>query len=243
MSEGALWSIRFWRRPVNALFASDDDGKLFQRAVNQEFNNVHSSEVSEHWIRLNWLPGVIPRPAVVNGQLPVITRPGPESVLSVIRVDWGRKAGAPRTSAFLLIHSAHCRASQRTWRRFRKGRSASEPRRSRSAPGAVGKTSRQQATFSKRLRTSAKAKSEKAGEATSTLDSVPSTSRSASTTRSLPLFLISFIGIKCHGVTACVWWRSSFDLPVIDTSNNLTANSVELPLNKHVYRTCRDCSV
>ena len=32
----------------NALFESDDYGKLSERAANQEFNNVHSSEVSEH---------------------------------------------------------------------------------------------------------------------------------------------------------------------------------------------------
>ena len=46
----------------------------FQRFVNHEPRRADSSARSEHWIRLNWLPGVMPKPSVVKAQLPVMTR-------------------------------------------------------------------------------------------------------------------------------------------------------------------------
>ena len=49
-------------------------GSEFQRLVNQEPRMADSSGFSEHWIRLNWLPGVMPSPSVVKAQLPVMTR-------------------------------------------------------------------------------------------------------------------------------------------------------------------------
>ena len=73
---------------------SDDAGMLFHRPVNHEPSRAHSSGLSAAWIRLNWLPGVIPRPSVVNGQLPVMTRVSDPAALPAISVDCGMAPGA-----------------------------------------------------------------------------------------------------------------------------------------------------
>lgn len=55
---------------VNATYRSS----VFHRLVNHALNTADSSGFSEHWIKLNWLPGVMPSPSVVKAQLPVMTR-------------------------------------------------------------------------------------------------------------------------------------------------------------------------
>src|ERR1017187_9833072 len=110
-----------------------------------------------------------------------------------MRMDCGSKSGALRSSTFFFIQAAHSRASQRSWRRFRKARSLSEPVNPRSSPFVAGSTTRQASSFSNRSRRAANAKRENAGEARESDDGGARVWRSSSITRSLPVFLISFM--------------------------------------------------
>src|SRR5271157_633911 len=122
-----------------------------------------------------------------------MTRVSEESRRPVIRVDWGMIPGRLRTSASVSTHWWHCLASQRAWRRFLNGRSDDEPSRERSPALSSGRTMRHFAIFPRSSRNSPYANVEKAGDATSRVDRAASELRRASTTRSSPLFLMSFM--------------------------------------------------
>ncbi|MGO8748198.1 MAG: hypothetical protein ACLQNE_19660 [Thermoguttaceae bacterium] len=81
--------------------------------MNHEPRTADSSGRSEHWIKLNWLPGVTPSPSVVKEQFPVTTHCNSVSAFPTMRTDCGSMAGAARNSTFFLIQAAHSRASQR----------------------------------------------------------------------------------------------------------------------------------
>ena len=61
-------------------------GKAFHNCVNHMESSWHSSEVSVACTRLNWFAGVMPRPSVVSGQFPLMTRAGVPSALLATRV-------------------------------------------------------------------------------------------------------------------------------------------------------------
>ena len=158
---------------------------------------LRSSALSDDWISPNWFPGVIPSPSVVNGQLPMMTRSPVPSGLRAIRADWGITPGTRLTSAFSSIQLAQSLASHRAWSRLRNGRSATPPT---SPPNcSAGKMRRQALTPANNSHISPKAKSENAVDATSRVECETRLCRRASTTRSLPLFLMSFMEEEvCH---------------------------------------------
>lgn len=157
--------------------------------MNQALRICDSSAFSEHWIRLNWLPGVMPRPSVLKAQFPVMTRCPSDPGLPDTKMDCGSGVGAARSSTPRSIQAAHSRASQWELSRLRKGRSASLPTKPGSSP-LKPRTARQPWSFSRRSRSSAKAKSERTGEARSSDDGAVSDLRSSSNTRSFPVFRI-----------------------------------------------------
>ena len=173
-------------RSTTAAFSVSSAGRPDHCASNHSHRRLHSSVVSDAWIRLSGFPGVRPRPAVLKDNEPSTACRGLPSPLRITTAPCGTGPSALRSSTVFLTQSAQRLANQRPCRRLRAARSPSAPN-SPSSVSSGGRTRRAPAMRASFSASSPNAFSDSDPDAKSSRLPGRSHGSMRSTTRSVPV--------------------------------------------------------